>query len=165
VELLSGGEIYPALERGRLDATEFSMPSIDERLGFYKVAPYNYFPGWHQQATLLELIINKDVWNGLSASQQALVEMGCREAVARSYAAGEAGQFTAMREGVAKHGVKLMKWSPEMLTLFEQTWHVVVAEECAKDAFFQQVWDDLAQFRKSYRLWGSHAFLPRATAP
>ncbi len=61
VELLDGSDIFPALEKGRLDAAEFSMPVIDMRLGFHKIVKYNYFPGWHQQATLLELLINKDV--------------------------------------------------------------------------------------------------------
>ena len=61
VRLLPPGEIFPALEKGVIDATEFSMPSIAERLGFYKIVNYNYFPGWHQQATAFELLINKDV--------------------------------------------------------------------------------------------------------
>ncbi|MEL6888362.1 MAG: TRAP transporter substrate-binding protein, partial [Pseudomonadota bacterium] len=56
--LLAGGEIFPALEKGAIDATEFSMPAIDQRLGFHKVVKYNYFPGWHQQATVFELLIN-----------------------------------------------------------------------------------------------------------
>ena len=58
VQVLPGGEIFPALEKKAIDATEFSMPAIDERLGFSKIAKYNYFPGWHQQATLGALMIN-----------------------------------------------------------------------------------------------------------
>ena len=54
VTVMPGGEIYQALEKNVLDATEFSMPAIDEKLGFSRVAKYNYYPGWHQQATLLE---------------------------------------------------------------------------------------------------------------
>ncbi|HID38663.1 MAG TPA: C4-dicarboxylate ABC transporter, partial [Calditrichaeota bacterium] len=53
--LLAGGDIFPALERGAIDATEFSMPRIDARLGFHKLVKYNYFPGWHQPSTLFEL--------------------------------------------------------------------------------------------------------------
>ena len=49
-QLLAGGDIYPALERGTIDATEFSMPAIDQNLGFYNLAKHNYFPGWHQQS-------------------------------------------------------------------------------------------------------------------
>ena len=58
--LLAGGDIFPALERGAIDATEFSMPLVDANLGFYNIAKFNYFPGWHQPATTFELLINKD---------------------------------------------------------------------------------------------------------
>ena len=54
---LPGGEIFGALEKGAIDATEFSQPAIDQRLGLYKIAKYNYFPGWHQQATIFERIM------------------------------------------------------------------------------------------------------------
>ena len=57
-QLLAGADIYPALEKGVIDATEFSMPRIDARLGFHKIAKFNYFPGWHQPATMFELLIN-----------------------------------------------------------------------------------------------------------
>ena len=77
VSMLPGGEIFPALEKKALDGTEFSMPAIDQRLGFYKVVKYNYFPGWHQQATFLNLMINGKVWRGMSDSQRALIKMAC----------------------------------------------------------------------------------------
>ena len=60
--LLGSSDIFPALERGAIDATEFSMPLIDARLGFHKIAKYNYFPGWHQPSTLFERLLNNDVW-------------------------------------------------------------------------------------------------------
>src|SRR5690606_21940018 len=59
-QLLAGGDIFPALERGSIDATEYSMPAIDLGLGFYQVAQHYYFPGWHQQSTLFDLMMNKD---------------------------------------------------------------------------------------------------------
>jgi len=65
---LAGGDIYPALELGTIDATEFSMPAIDRSYGFYQIAKYNYFPGWHQQSTSNELLINMDKWNELPDS-------------------------------------------------------------------------------------------------
>ena len=57
-QLLAGGDIYPALERGTIDATEFSMPAIDLDSGFYQLAKHYYFPGWHQQSTTYEVMIN-----------------------------------------------------------------------------------------------------------
>nr|VFJ62612.1 MAG: TRAP-type mannitol/chloroaromatic compound transport system, substrate-binding protein [Candidatus Kentron sp. DK] len=161
VSVLPGGEIFPALEKGALDATEFSSPAIDERLGFYKVAKYNYFPGWHQQATVLELLINKDQWEAMSPGQRRLVEVTCKASVMDSFAHGEALQGEVLRRNRDEHGVRLEYWSDGMLALFERTWREVVAEEAEKDAFFKTVWEDLSAFRDRYRLWEEHAFLPR----
>ncbi len=160
--LLPGGEIFPALEKGAIDATEFSMPAIDSLLGFHKLVKYNYFPGWHQQATTFELMINKDVWNGMSEHQQMVVDMACRAAVADSLAYTEAIQFTQMTENVETNGVKQMYWSEEMLTVFQEAWEAIVEENRTSDPGFKKVWDDLAAFRAGYDLWESHAFLPRA---
>lgn len=159
--MLGGSEIYQALEKGVIDATEFSMPSIDKNLGFYKVVKFNYFPGWHQQATFLEFIINKNKWNELSDSQKAIIEMACNEGLINSLAEGEGTQFTAMKENIDKYGVQLRQWNEKMLGLFEEKWHEVVNEECQKDQFFKLVWEDLQKFRKDYQIWGKNAFLPR----
>ncbi len=160
--LFPGGEIFQNLEKGVIDATEYSMPVIDEQLGFYKIAKYNYFPGWHQQATIFELLVNKDVWNGLQPDRQALLEMCCRDGIVRSIAVGEASQYAAMRKSVEKHGVNIMYWSDEMLELYRRTWEEVARQECAEDPFFKKVWDDLSEFRKNYDFWEAHAFLPRS---
>lgn len=159
--MLGGSEIYQALEKGVIDATEFSMPSIDKNLGFYKVVKFNYFPGWHQQATFLEFIINKNKWNELSDSQKAIIEMACNEGLINSLAEGEGTQFSAMKENIDKYGVQLRQWNEKMLGLFEEKWHEVVKEECQKDEFFKLVWEDLQKFRKDYEIWGKNAFLPR----
>lgn len=159
--LLPGGEIFPALEKGAIDATEFSLPAVDKRLGFHKVVKYNYFPGWHQQATVFELLINKDTWTGMDATQQAVVETSCKANMAQAFAEGEAGQFGPMKENVMKNGVRIKRWNPEMLALFKSTWEDVAKEEVAKDAFFKKVYDDLSGFRKDYNLWKTNAFLPR----
>lgn len=158
--LMSGGEIFPALEKQLLDATEFSMPAIDERLGFYKVVKYNYYPGWHQQATLLELLINQKVWDKLHPSQQTLIELTCQASVANSFAQGEAIQFEAMQRN-QERGVQQRYWSDEMLSLFRTTWEEVVAEERARDPFFDKVWQSMDGFRQGYQLWEANAFLPR----
>ncbi|MCA9263605.1 MAG: TRAP transporter substrate-binding protein [Planctomycetales bacterium] len=159
--LLPGGEIFPALEQGALDATEFSMPSVDERLGFHRLVKYNYFPGWHQQASIIDLLINQVTWDALSPDLQVLIEMACQAQMTESFAEGEASQFQAMRKNTAEHGVQLKDWSPEMLKLFRETWNEVVAEQVAADPFFAKVWNDLEEFRDGYVIWKEHAFLPR----
>ncbi len=160
--LLPGGEIFPALEKKAIDATEFSMPAIDRKLGFYKLVKYNYFPGWHQQATTFELLINKDEYNKMHESQQMFLDIICKAATANSFAEGEAIQFTVMKENVEKDGVQIRYWSDEMLELFQQTWNEVAKEQAANDKFFKKVWDDLSEFRANYDLWEANAFLPRA---
>ncbi len=163
VSLLPGGEIFPALEKGAIDATEFSMPAIDEKLGFYKIVKHNYFPGWHQQATLFELLINKDTWNDMDAGQQMLVNMACQAAMGNSFAEGEAIQFAALQRNVDERGVTLHYWSPEMMNAFHSAWLEVVEEQTAADPQFKKVWDDLSQFREGYSVWSRNAFLPRPT--
>ncbi len=156
---LPGGEIFGALEKGAIDATEFSQPAIDQRLGFHKIVKYNYFPGWHQQATLFELLINKDTWNKMDENQQAAVETLCLASMTNSIAEGEAMQFEAMQKA-QEQGVELRYWNDEMLTLFENTWLDVVDEQ-KQDPYFKKVWDDMSTFRTNYQVWESKGFLPR----
>lgn len=159
VQQIPGGEIFGALEKGIIEASEFSSPAIDKGLGFYKVAKYNYFPGWHQQATFLELLINKDVWNSMSPKQQMIIEELCKAATLSNLAYCEAIQFPALKENEEKHGVKNMRWSDAMLTTFEGAWKEVVTEEAAKDPFFKKVWEDLSAFRSDYLKWSRVGFL------
>ena len=159
--LLPGGEIFPALEKGAIDATEFSMPAIDKRLGFHKLVKFNYFPGWHQQATIFEILINKDVWNKASDQHKAIIENACKASMTDSYAEGEAIQHEALLENVEKHGVTIKKWNEEMLGTFKKAWDEVAKEESDKDAFFKKVLDDLNGFREGYAIWKDNAFLPR----
>jgi TRAP-type mannitol/chloroaromatic compound transport system substrate-binding protein len=165
VSLLPGGEIFPALEKKAIDATEFSMPAIDARLGFYKVVKNNYFPGWHQQATLFELLINKDVWNGLSESQKMIIEMMCIAATADSFAYTEAIQGQVIRQNVEERGVTVHYWSDDMLDTFRKAWEDVTAELSASSPMFKEAWEDLSAFRKDYRYWQTYGFLPRPKAP
>ncbi len=159
--LLPGGEIFPALEKGAIDATEFSMPAIDQRLGFYKVVKYNYFPGWHQQATVGELLINKDVWNKMSDRQRELIEVICRASITDSIAHGEAIQGTVIRENIEKRGVQDMVWSEEFLAAFKSAWLEVVKEQCANSAEFKKIWEDYSAFHENYAFWSKRGFLPR----
>ena len=158
---LPGGEIFGALEKGAIDASEFSQPAIDQRLGFHKIVKYNYFPGWHQQATIFELLVNKDTWGKMSAGQQATVENTCKASMTNAIAEGEAMQFPVMEQAKA-NGVEIRYWNDTMLKTFEEKWNEVATEKSAEDPFFKKVWDDMSTFRKGYDLWESNAFLPRS---
>lgn len=159
--LIPGGEIFGALEKGAIDATEFSQPAIDEKLGFYKVAKHNYFPGWHQQATVFELLINKDTWNEMTDQQRAVVSTTCKASMTNSIAESEYIQFEAIKKNTEERGVTVHEWSPEMLDAFRKAWSEVL-EEQKKDPTFAAVYDDLSTFRENYKLWSSRAFVPRA---
>lgn len=159
--LLPGGEIFPALEKGAIDATEFSMPAIDARLGFHKLVKFNYFPGWHQQATVFELLINKDVWNDASEQHRAILENACKASMSDSFAEGEAIQHAALIDNIENNDVQIKQWNEEMLETFRATWNEVAAEEAANDAFFAKVLEDMTAFREGYAIWKENAFLPR----
>jgi TRAP-type mannitol/chloroaromatic compound transport system substrate-binding protein len=161
VTMLPAGELFPALEKGVIDATEFSTPAIDQRLGFYKLVKYNYFPGWHQQATIIPVYINKDKWNSLDKTQQKLIEMACMASMTNSIAQGEFEQGAVIKENVEKHGVHNMYWDEPMLELFRQTWEEVAKEQSDKDPIFKKCFDDLQAFRKDYAYWQVNGFLPR----
>ena len=118
--MLPPAEIFPSLEKGVIDAAEFSSPSVDESQAFYKIAKFNYFPGWHQQATFLELTINKDVWNKMSPTQQALIEMGIRASLLQSLADGEGSQGPVIKRNAEERGVINKYWSDEMLAAFKR---------------------------------------------
>ena len=159
--LLGASDIFPALERGAIDATEFSMPLIDARLDFHKIAKYNYFPGWHQPATLFELLVNRDVWDELDEKAQKQIEVACLANITTNLAEGEALNFAAMLENTEKHGVINKQWSPEMLEAFEGAWNEVAEELAEDDAFFKEVWEDLAEYRSGYKQWSNAIYLPR----
>ncbi len=161
VTTIPGGEIFPALEKGALDATEFSTPAIDTRVGFYKVAKYNYFPSWHQPSTHLEFLINKDTWDSMSPQQKAIMEISTRAINLYSMSKSHGEQGQVVRENVEKHGTQNRQWSPEMLKLFEDTWHEVVEEEASQDAFFKKVWEDYKAFTEQCKPYESIAHLPR----
>ena len=138
-QLLAGADIYPALERGTIDATEFSQPAIDLDLGFYQVAKHYYFPGWHQQSTAFELMINKEKWDGMSPEQQKVIEVACRANFAK--------------------GVTIHRWPDEILDQIEATWNEVAEEIAAEDASFKEAWESLQAFRAEYKVWGDLGYL------
>ena len=153
-QLLAPPDIYPALERGVIDATEFAMPDMDINLGFYQVAKYNYYPGWHQPASVGELLMNKAAFEALPEAYQAMLEAACGWNIHVTYAESEAMNPPAMNEMLAKYGVQNVRWTDEELAAFEQAWDEVLAEQSAADPTFKRVADSYLAFRKVYKTWG-----------
>ncbi len=154
-QLLAGGDIFPALEKGVIDATEFSMPAMDIKYGFYQIAKNNYFPGWHQQVSVSQLLTNMDKWNGLPDKFKALLEVGCGDSIHNTYAETEYVNPFAMVEMGEKYGVITRRWKDDQIAVFEKAWNEVIAEDSAKDPLFKKVYDSYAAFRKAYAKWGA----------
>jgi TRAP-type mannitol/chloroaromatic compound transport system substrate-binding protein len=160
VTLLPGGELFQALEKGVLDGTEFSLPAIDDQLGFYKVAKFYMLPGWHQPSTNQYLYINAAVWDKLNATTKAQIETTCTAAVTISLAKAEALQGKALAK-FEKEGVKLVKVSPELLKTFQKATKEVMAEESAKDPMFKKIYDSMTAFQEQNQKWTEYGYLPR----
>jgi len=157
-QLLAGGDIYPALELGSIDATEFSMPAIDKDLGFYQIAKHNYFPGWHQQSTMNELLIHQPYYDALDETQKAVIKGGCDANVMYMFVRGEAIQFSAMKFHKEK-GVTIHRWSDENLAKFEAAWEEVITDEIKDNADSKKIWASLKSFRKDYAIWKDNGYL------
>ncbi|MDX9860714.1 MAG: TRAP transporter substrate-binding protein [Rhodospirillales bacterium] len=155
---LAPGEIFQALQLGTIDATEFSLPAIDEKLGFYQVAKYYYFPGWHQQATLFDVYVNLKKWDAMADKHKAAIEMACADMIREGISLGEATQGKAIQSMKAK-GAEIRQWPPEMLAVFEKGWNEVVAEESAKNPNFKKIYDSYTAFRAEYAAWKDVGYL------
>jgi TRAP-type mannitol/chloroaromatic compound transport system substrate-binding protein len=160
VLLLSEQDLYPALERGVLDAAQVSVPSIDDQLGFAKVAKHYYFPGWQQPASVLELLVNKGHWDALSAADRELIEVVCRDTLVAGMTHGEVEQSQAISD-LKKQGVQVHYWSPQQLQTFRNAYDTVLKEMRIKDADFKRINEAYQQFRDRYSAWGDLSRLPR----
>ena len=155
---LAGGDIYPALELGTLDATEFSMPSMDRSYGFYQVAKYNYFPGWHQPSSTNEILVNMAAWNELPDHYKAMFETACKMNGLYELGEGEALQPEAMIAN-EKDGVKMVDWTPEQIEAFRSAWEEVLQEEVASNPDVERFMDSFNAFHEKYKMWGDKAYL------
>jgi len=158
-QLLPPGDIFPALERGLIDATELAFPSIDLKQGFHQVAKHYYFPGWHQQTSVGEFLVNLKKWGELSDEHRKMIEVACDANITWTFVNSEARQFGAMREMVDKHGVKIHFWSEDILSRMRSAWEEVISEESAKDPDFKRAHESYAAFRKQYAIWKEHGYL------
>ena len=139
---IPGGEIYPSLEKGTIDAAEWVGPYDDEKLGFYKVAKYYYYPGWWEGGPEIDLFVNIKAWEALPKEYQAILEAACYEANMDMVAKYDALNPAALKRLIA-NGVKLLPFSNDIMAA------------CYKAT--QEVYDDIAKtnakFKKIYEPW------------
>jgi len=160
VTMLPGGEIFQALEKGAIDATEFSLPNVDEALGFDRIAKLNYYPGWHQPYTAAHLAVNLEDWQALSMPQQALIDTACTAGVSRNLANSEAKQGPILA-GFPGKGVTPIRLPEPILRQLNAVADQVMAEEAARDEDFRIIHESQVAFRQQYALWKRFAYLPR----
>jgi TRAP-type mannitol/chloroaromatic compound transport system substrate-binding protein len=160
VTMLPSGEIFQALEKGAIDATEYSLPIVDQALGFARIAKNNYFPGWHQPFSASHLAVNLDVWNSLSAADQALLATTCEATVMRNLAASE-GRQGAIIAGFGDIGVSARYLPMEILRELHRITQQVLNEEAGKDADFREILKSQRDFADQYAHWKRLAYLPR----
>ena len=160
VTMLPGGEIFPALEKGAIDATEFSQPSVDQMLGFDRIASYNYFPGWHQPSSAQHMVFNLQQWNALRDETRALFRTACRANITNTLSEGELQQGPIMK-AMAESGVNADVLPMEILRRLQEVATEVLDEEASKDEHFAKILTSQREFLATYAYWKRKAYLPR----
>ncbi|MBK1669419.1 C4-dicarboxylate ABC transporter [Rhodovibrio sodomensis] len=159
VTMMPGGELFQALQTGTIDATEFSMPAIDQILGFHKVVKYNLFPGWHQPFTAQYMLINGDEWKQASEQQKALIETTCTAATMRGLAEGEYKNGKVL-QGFQEKGVQANQIPRDVLRELQDVTREVLKQEAKKDEDFARVYESQQAFQETYQVWAKRAYLP-----
>ena len=149
---VAGGDIYPALEKGTLDATEWVGPYDDEKLGFYKVAPYYYYPGWWEGGPTVHFMFNKAAYEGLPKAYQALLRTACQAEDADMLQKYDAKNPTALKSLVA-NGAQLRPFSQEILEACFNAAQDVYAEMTATNPGFKKIYDSMVAFRADHYIW------------
>ena len=156
---IAGGDIYPALEKGTIDAAEWIGPYDDEKLGFNKVAPFYYTPGWWEPSTQLSFYVNKKEWDKLPKEYQAALEVATYEAHIAMQAMYDARNPTALAR-LMKNGVKLRNFSKPILDACYEAAQEVIEEEASKNAKFKKVLEPWRRFHQDQNTWYSVAESP-----
>ena len=157
VKLLPGGEIFPALERGVIDAAEFVGPYQDRRLGLHKAAKNYYTTGWHESATVSELLINKAAWEKLPADLKAVVENASAACNVISEAWCQRTNAEAMLDLVKNQGVKARPLPDAVVLKLREATNAVLADAIAKDPVTKKVHESYMAFKKQYEAWAGYS--------
>jgi TRAP-type mannitol/chloroaromatic compound transport system substrate-binding protein len=149
---IPGGEIYQALEKGTIDAAEWIGPYDDQKLGFNKVAPYYYYPGWWEGGLQLDLYINTKAYNALNDEQKAIVETASAFAHVEMQAKYDTKNPVALKQLVGA-GAKLRPFPADLMAeAFKQSM-ALYEELSAKNQNWNKVYSDYAKFRSDQNLW------------
>jgi TRAP-type mannitol/chloroaromatic compound transport system substrate-binding protein len=143
---MPGGEIIPSAQRGVIDCAEWVGGIEDLRLGLPQVWKYHYTPGMHESNSMLELIINTDVWKSFTPQQQEAVRSATLETFVRWGVRWQKQNADAIEEMRTKHGTQMLRTPPAVLIDFLRTWDKIAAEESQKSPFFKKVLDSQREY-------------------
>ena len=153
VRLLPGGEIFPALERGVIDAAEFVGPFQDRRLGLQKAAKFLYTTGWHESATVSELLINKAAWDRLPPDLKAIVENAAAACNVISEGWCQRNNAEALEDLVKNQGVIARPLPDDVIRRLREITRQVLEENAAKDPLTKKVHDSYMAYMARYTAW------------
>ena len=143
---MPGGEIVPSAQRGVIDCAEWVGGIEDLRLGLPQVWKYHYTPGMHESNSMLELIINTDVWKSFAPQQQEAWRAASIETFVRWGVRWQKQNADAIEEMRTKHGTQMLRTPPAILIEFLKTWDKIAAEESEKSPFFKKVLDSQREY-------------------
>jgi TRAP-type mannitol/chloroaromatic compound transport system substrate-binding protein len=151
-QTIAGGDIYPSLERGAIDATEWVGPYDDEKLGFQKIAKHYYAPGWWEPAATVSLVVNLEQWKRLPPIYQEAIEVACKE-VNLDMAAEYDAKNTAALQRLLKAGVTLHTFPEDLMKAAQKIAFEIYQEEAAKNPVFKKIYDNWKKFRDEQYQW------------
>jgi TRAP-type mannitol/chloroaromatic compound transport system substrate-binding protein len=149
---IAAGDVYPALERGTIDAAEFVGPYDDEKLGFHRVAKYYYYPGWWEGGAMLHLIVNLGEWNKLSKTYQAILTHACEAANNWMIAKYDAVNPPALRRLIGA-GTELRPFPQPIMEASLRAANEYFAELSGRNESFKRAYDSMVAFRGENLLW------------
>ncbi|CAN5237581.1 TRAP transporter substrate-binding protein [soil metagenome] len=156
VQVLAGGDIFPALERGAIDATEWVGPYDDEKLGFYKVAKNYYYPGWWEPGPALTFYVNRRAWEQLPSEYQEAWATAARESSLNMMAQYDARNPPALSRLLVQ-GVRLRPFPEDVMQAALEQSQALLEEQAAADAGYRRVYDEWKQWRGETYRWFSTA--------
>lgn len=151
-QTIAGGDIYPALEKGTIDATEWVGPYDDEKLGFHKIAQHYYYPGFWEPGPTLSFYVNIGEWNKLPKHYQAAFEIAAAEANLSMLAAYDARNPPALLR-LLQQGVKLHPFPADVMAEAQKQAFQLYDEEAAKNPAFKKIYGSWLAFRKQQHAW------------
>ncbi len=151
--LLAGGEVYTALERGIIDATEWVGPFHDQRLGLNRAAKYYYYPGWHEPGTSFELIVNSEAWAELPADLQKIVEIATYSVNQRIYSEMEVRNIETLKK--IKDKTEILAFPAEVLSELKRLTQISLDEEAEKNPKFKKVYNAYKKFQQDNAAWSA----------